>query len=64
MISRLPITDIQLVRTTGALKVSYRVWEKVLLESEYTFERSQTTGALIDDDTSRHLYYLGYRWDF
>ncbi len=55
---------IQLVRTTGALKVSYRVWEKVLLESEYTFERSQTTGALIDDDTSRHLYYLGYRWDF
>jgi tetratricopeptide (TPR) repeat protein len=56
--------DVQLVRITGGLKLSYRVLEKVMLESEFTLENSHTTGALIDDDTTRRFYYVGYRWDF
>ena len=55
---------VRLTRTAPGFKLSYRLRDTMVLEGEATFERTRTVGPRIDDDTLRHFYFLGYRWDF
>ena len=56
--------DVKLTRTSPGFKLSYRLQERIQLESEVTFEKSRTVGPTINDETTRRFYFLGYRWDF
>jgi tetratricopeptide (TPR) repeat protein len=56
--------DVKLTRTTPGFKLSYRLASRVYLEAEATWEKSQTTSATVDDETTRRFYFVGYRWDF
>ena len=56
--------DVTLTRTTPGFKLSYRLFERVQLESEVTFEKSRTVSPTIDDETTRRFFFVGYRWDF
>lgn len=56
--------DVKLTRTSPGFKLSYRLQERIQLESEVTFEKTRTVSPTINDETTRQFYYLGYRWDF
>lgn len=58
------VFGLKLERWTPGLRVSYRILERVALESEFTWENSKTTGPSSSDETKRNFYYVGYRWDF
>ena len=55
-------------RWTPGLRVTYRVFKQVSLESEFNTEFSRTvsgkTTPRIDEKTQRSYYYLGGRYDF
>ena len=56
--------DVNLTRTSSGFKLSYRLRERIQLESEMTFEKTRTVSPSINDETTRRFYSLGYRWDF
>ena len=56
--------DITQRRITPGIRLTYRVRERVTLESEYDFETTRTVGPTQQDNTTHHFLYVGYRVDF
>jgi hypothetical protein len=50
-------------RWTPGMRVTYRLLEKVSLESELTYERSKSTSPLRSEASNQVFYYLGVRYD-
>jgi tetratricopeptide (TPR) repeat protein len=50
-------------RWTPGMRVTYRLLEKVSLESELTYERSKSTSPLRNEASNQVFYYLGVRYD-
>ena len=57
-------SGLRLKRWTPGLRASYKLAEKVSLESEISVERSRSTGPTLDDTATRVFFYLGYRYEF
>ena len=55
---------VQLTRMSPGLRVSYRVRDRLSIEGQFDWERTRSTGNLIDDLVERRFYYIGWRWDF
>ncbi|HET9580737.1 MAG TPA: hypothetical protein VFP44_23115, partial [Usitatibacter sp.] len=55
---------VRLTRWSPGIKFAYRLRDHVQLEAEWTMDRAHTAGPVIDDNTTRHFFFLGYRWDF
>jgi tetratricopeptide (TPR) repeat protein len=51
------------LRLSPGMRVTYRLLEKVSLESELTYERSKSTAPLRNETTNQVFYYLGVRYD-
>jgi hypothetical protein len=51
-------------RWTPGFRVTYRVLQKVSLESELSYEMSKTTSPSRSESSHRMFYYLGARYDF
>lgn len=45
-------------------KISYRLRDRVTFEAEAGVEQKQAVGIMQQEDTTRHFYSIGYRWDF
>jgi tetratricopeptide (TPR) repeat protein len=58
------IHDVDLTRTSPGFKLSYRLQERIQLESEVTIEKTRTVSPTVNDESTRRFYFLGYRWDF
>jgi tetratricopeptide (TPR) repeat protein len=54
----------RLLRHMPGVRVIYYVRERFSLEGEYAMERSRTTGPAVTDESTRHFWYVGWRWDF
>jgi tetratricopeptide (TPR) repeat protein len=55
--------DINLVRWTPEIRLTY-LWRNTLsLEADYTYEYSTTSSPGNNEVSQQHLFYLGYRWD-
>jgi hypothetical protein len=57
-------TDTKMVRWTPGMRLTYRVRKQVSVESEFTYEISETNGPLKQESSTRLFYYLGARYDF
>jgi len=55
--------EIKLERLLPTLRLTYRVGETLSLESEFSWEKTVTTGPASRDETTRGFFYLGYRWN-
>jgi hypothetical protein len=51
------------IRWTPGMRATYRLLEKVSLESELTYERSKSTAPLRNEASNQVFYYLGVRYD-
>ena len=58
-----PFFDVHLKRLTPLMRLTYRVRERISLESEFAWERSRTVSPVQQEDTIRQFWYLGYRVD-
>lgn len=56
--------EVELRRLGPSLRVAYRPQERVSLEGEVAWERTETSSPTLDDRTTRNFVSLGYRWDF
>jgi hypothetical protein len=56
--------DASLTRFSPTLRLTYRVRDSVSLEVEGGYEVSDTDTVFATDETRRHYFSLGYRWDF
>ncbi len=56
--------SVHLRRWTPGLKVGYRLREQFTLEGEAGAEFTRTDGPAQTEDTRRHYFNLGFRWDF
>jgi len=57
-------TGTTLSRWTPGLRVTYRVLQKVSLESELSYERSKSTSPTRKESSNRAFYFIGVRYDF
>lgn len=57
-------TDTKMARWTPGTRLTYRVRKQVSVESEFTYEISETNGPLKHESSTRTFYYLGARYDF
>lgn len=55
--------DIDLVRWTPEIRLTYLWRDNLSLEADYTYEYSTTTSPGNNEVSQQHLFYLGYRWD-
>jgi hypothetical protein len=55
---------VTLTRWSPGLRLSYRIRDRLSLEGQFDYERTQSTGALVDDLITRQFWYVGWRWDF
>ena len=55
--------DVRLTRLTPLLRLTYRVREKITLETEFAWEKSRTVSPVQQEDTVRQFWYIGYRVD-
>jgi len=53
-----------LSRWSTNLRLGYRWRDRLTLEGEYGYEKTLTESTATSDDSSRHYFSLGYRWDF
>jgi hypothetical protein len=51
-------------RWSPTLRLGYRWRESLTFEAEYGLEKSQAESTTLTDDSTRHYFSLGYRWDF
>ena len=51
-------------RWTPELRLSYRMGQRLSLESDFSVERSKTEGLTQSDTTTRAFFYVGYRYDY
>ena len=58
------MNDVHLSRWTPSVKAGYRWRDHFFIEGEAGGEFTRTTGPLQSDDTRRHYFNLGLRWDF
>jgi hypothetical protein len=54
----------RLLRHMPGVRVIYYVRERFSIEAEYAMEKSTSTGPSVRDASTRHFWYLGWRWDF
>ncbi len=57
-------TGATLQRWSPGLRVTYRVLERVTLESELNYEISELKSPSRSESANRMFYYLGVRYDF
>ncbi|MGE0356948.1 MAG: tol-pal system YbgF family protein [Burkholderiales bacterium] len=58
------LNDVQLRRWTPNARVGYRWRDTVTFEGEAGAEFTRTEGPLQSEDTRRHYFNVGVRWDF
>jgi hypothetical protein len=56
--------DVTQRRITPGLRLTYRLRDRITLESEYDFEKTRTSSPTQQEDTIHHFLYVGYRADF
>ena len=54
----------RLSRHLPGLRIIYLVRARLSLEGEYSMEKSRSEGTTVTDDSTRHFWYVGWRWDF
>ncbi len=52
------------VRHLPGLRVTYYLRERLSVEGEYQMEKAKLESATLNDDATRHFWYVGWRWDF
>ena len=57
-------TGIHLRRWTPSARAGYRVGEHLTFEGEAGAEISRSSSPVTSEDTRRHYFNLGFRWDF
>lgn len=57
-------TDTRTVRWTPGLRLTYRIYKQLALETELQYEMSETKGPLREESSRRTFYYFGGRYDF
>ncbi len=57
-------TDTTTVRWTPGVRMTYRVLQKMSMESELSYEIAERTGPMVAETSRRLFYYLGARYDF
>jgi hypothetical protein len=55
---------VTLRRITPGVRITYRLRERVTLESELDYEFSHIESATQEEDTTNRFFYVGYRVDF
>ena len=56
-------SDIDLVRWTPEIHLTYLWRDNLSLEADYTYEHATTTSPGNQDVSQQHFFYAGYRWD-
>jgi hypothetical protein len=55
---------VKLERITPGLRISYRLHERITLESELDYEMTHTESGTQEEDSTNRFFYVGYRLDF
>jgi hypothetical protein len=54
----------KMTRWTPGVRMTYRVIQRISLETELTYEIADTAGPTRNESSQRMFYYLGARFDF